>query len=74
MMSVVASCGNNTMVPHSPETDTYCDIAEELSYDTKKDTPQTMKQIDKHNCVYLAVCDYERYKTVRNYCKKRKKE
>lgn len=75
MMSVVASCATNTQIPHLVESDTYCDIADELSYNPTIDSINTMYQIDKHNCVYLAVCNYEKYKTVRNYCEtKRVKE
>jgi hypothetical protein len=35
----------------------YCRIAKQISYDSKTDTAETVKEIEAHNSVYECVCN-----------------
>jgi hypothetical protein len=35
----------------------YCRIAKPITYDTTKDTPDTVAQIEEHNSKWVAVCE-----------------
>jgi hypothetical protein len=35
----------------------YCRIAGPITYDTKADTPETVKQIERHNSQFVCVCE-----------------
>jgi hypothetical protein len=35
----------------------YCRIAGPITYDTKADTPETVKQIERHNSQWACLCD-----------------
>lgn len=35
----------------------YCRIAKPISYDTKSDSPQTVKEVEAHNSKWVCVCE-----------------
>lgn len=41
----------------APVANSYCHIAKPITYDTIKDTLDTVKQIEAHNSQWIAVCE-----------------
>lgn len=41
----------------APVANSYCHIAKPITYDTTKDTQDTVKQIEAHNSQWIAVCE-----------------
>lgn len=37
--------------------DSYCKIAKPISYDSIKDTPETVKAIEEHNMAWSVTCE-----------------
>lgn len=55
ILSVTSACvhGSTDPVP----VNSYCKMASPISYDSTKDTPETVKQIEQHNSKYICVCE-----------------
>jgi hypothetical protein len=41
----------------APVASSYCRIAKPITYDTTKDTPDTVKQVEAHNSRWVALCE-----------------
>lgn len=37
----------------------YCSIAKPIGYDSKRDTPRTVAEIEDHNLRFLCVCEHD---------------
>lgn len=37
----------------------YCVIAKPISYDATRDTPETVKEVETHNSVFVCVCEQD---------------
>lgn len=55
MLSATSACviGSTGPVPLNG----YCAIAEPISYDTTRDSAETITQIEAHNSKYVCVCE-----------------
>lgn len=54
-LSVMSGCAHDlTGVDTVSE---YCRIAEPITYDSEADTPETVRQIEKHNSQWACVCE-----------------
>lgn len=38
-------------------TDSFCKIAQPINYDSKRDTPETVQQVEAHNLRWLRLCE-----------------
>ena len=43
----------------APVVNSYCRLAKPITYDTTKDTPDTVAQVEAHNSQWVAVCEGE---------------
>jgi len=55
ILSATSGCVTD-LTEHVP-TNGYCSMTKPISYDSKKDTPETVKQIEAHNSRWACVCD-----------------
>lgn len=55
ILSATSGCvtGSTGDVP----LNSYCVIIRPISYDATKDTPETVKEIEAHNSVFVCVCE-----------------
>lgn len=47
--------GSTGLVP----IDGFCKVAQPISYDSKRDTPETVQQVEAHNLKWLRLCEKE---------------
>lgn len=58
MLLAMSGCvANMTGAASTPAADSYCRIAQGISYDSAKDTPETVKAVEAHNSRYECVCN-----------------
>ena len=58
ILSVLSGCVTGSTGADRVKTiSDYCRIAKPITYDTTKDTPDTVKQIEEHNSKWVAVCE-----------------
>ena len=53
ILSALSGCATVSTVP----VNSYCAIAKPISYDTTKDTPETVAEIELHNGVFTCLCE-----------------
>lgn len=53
MLIGMNGCVTDLTVP----VDSYCAVSKPISYDSKKDTPETVKEIELHNSRWACLCD-----------------
>ena len=54
ILSATSGCATASTVPVA---NSYCRIAKPITYDTTKDTPDTVAQVEAHNSQWVAVCE-----------------
>jgi hypothetical protein len=42
-----------------PVTNQYCSLASPIRYDSRLDRPETVAQIEKHNSVWVCLCEHD---------------
>ena len=58
ILTVLNGCATGlTAVEPTRLISDYCRIAKPITYDTTKDTPDTVAQIEEHNSKWVAVCE-----------------
>lgn len=57
ILSAMSGCvtGSTGGVP----VNSYCAIAKPISYDATQDTPETVKEVETHNSVFVCVCEQD---------------
>lgn len=55
ILSVISGCVANTTAPVAVHD--YCELVYPITYDTEHDTDPTIKEIEKHNSVYVCICE-----------------
>ena len=55
ILSVTSGCATVSTAP----VNSYCAIAKPISYDAKRDTAETVKEIEAHNGVFVCVCEQD---------------
>jgi hypothetical protein len=55
ILSATSGCVTD-LTEHAP-VNGYCRITKPISYDSKVDTPETVRQIEEHNSRYVCVCE-----------------
>ena len=55
ILSVTSACATALIDP--APINSYCTVARPISYDSVKDTPETVKQIEDHNSRWACVCE-----------------
>ncbi len=54
-LSVTSGCA--TDLTETAPTNSYCEIAKPISYDSAKDTAETVKLIEAHNSKFVCICE-----------------
>ena len=54
ILSVTSGCATAST---APVVNDYCLIAAPISYDSKADTAETVKQVEAHNSKWVCVCE-----------------
>ena len=54
ILIVMSGCATVSTVPAVSD---YCRIAKPISYDSKTDTQETVRQIEAHNSKWVCVCE-----------------
>lgn len=54
ILSVMSGCAHVSTAP--PVANSYCAIAKPITYDSKADSLETIKQIEDHNSVWVCLC------------------
>ena len=57
ILSVTSGCATALTGVEAIPKNSYCSIAKPISYDSAKDTPETVKQIEQHNSKYVCACE-----------------
>ena len=58
ILSVLNGCATGLTVAGKPQiVSDYCRIAKPITYDTIKDTQDTVQQVEAHNSQWVAVCE-----------------
>ncbi len=55
ILSATSGCVTDLIVP--APINSYCEIAKPISYDSTKDTAETIKLIEQHNSKFVCVCE-----------------
>lgn len=55
ILSVTSGCVHDLTDP--VPVNSYCKIASPISYDSTKDTPETVKEIEQHNSRFVCICE-----------------
>lgn len=55
ILSALSACDLNTTAP--VPLSNYCALTKPISYDSAKDTPETVAEIEAHNSRYECVCN-----------------
>ena len=55
ILSMTSACATALIDP--APINSYCKVAHPISYDSVKDTPETVKQIEDHNSRWVCVCE-----------------
>jgi hypothetical protein len=53
----MTACGNASTAP--AVVSDYCAIAKPISYDTTRDSPETVAEIEAANSKYVCVCEHD---------------
>lgn len=54
---VLGSCALNPPAAPAPAAGEYCRIARPIGYDSTRDTPETVAEIERHNSQWTCVCE-----------------
>jgi hypothetical protein len=54
----VTACASVSTTP-PPVTNQYCSLASPIRYDSRLDRPETVAQIEKHNSVWVCLCEHD---------------
>jgi uncharacterized protein YceK len=54
-LSALSGCATVSTVP----VNSYCAIAKPITYDAKKDTPETIFEVEQHNSVFICLCEQD---------------
>ena len=55
ILSATSACATALIDP--APINSYCKVARPISYDSVKDTPETVKQIENHNSRWVCICE-----------------
>ena len=58
ILIAISGCATGSTVPPLAISD-YCRIARPISYDSKADTAETVRQVEAHNSRWACVCDQD---------------
>lgn len=55
ILLAMSACAGSTTAPGAVSN--YCAITQPITYDSTKDSPETVKQVEEHNSRLACVCD-----------------
>ena len=58
-LTLLATSGCATVSTAPATVSEYCQVAKPIGYDSEKDTPETVASIERHNSVYVCLCEQD---------------
>ena len=56
-LTLFATSGCATVSTAPATVSEYCRIAQPIGYDSEKDTPETVADIERHNSIFACICE-----------------